>query len=189
MTVDPKPQPDEIPQLEAQRGLLEILAQSALSKKLRRKLDPEDLVQEVMVRAYRAFEKFENPNDAYKVKAWLLTIMANVLKDILKHFSTDKRDISHEYSAAVDLFRSAAGLEAFLAAEQTSPSQAAVRNEEQRRLAIGLKLLPEDVREVVIGKHLHNQTLQEIADRTGRTTASVAGLLRRGLARLRDHLA
>ena len=176
------------PQLEAHRQLLLVLAQTQLGKKLRRKLDPEDLVQEVMQRAYKSFPGFEFPADSEKVKAWLLTIMGNVLKDLLKHFAADKRGLAREQSVAIDLQQSALGIEAFLAAEQTSPSMAASRSEEMLKLANALKQIPEDAREVIIMKHLQNKSLQEISDATGRTLPSVAGLMRRGLARLREHL-
>lgn len=55
-------------------------------------------------------------------------------------------------------------------------------------LAFALMELPVDQREVVILQHLRDRSLQQIADETGRTTASVAGLLRRGLAQLRQIL-
>ena len=56
------------------------------------------------------------------------------------------------------------------------------------RLANALLQLPEDQREVVTLKHLKNMPLQQIAEHLNRTTASVAGLLRRGLAQLRSIL-
>jgi RNA polymerase sigma-70 factor (ECF subfamily) len=65
---------------------------------------------------------------------------------------------------------------------------AASKNEQLLLLADALLELPVDQREVVILKHLRNRPLQQIADETGRTTASVAGLLRRGLAQLRQIL-
>ena len=176
------------PQLEQHRSLLLLLAQANLGKKLRRKLDPEDLVQEVMQRAYSNFDTLKSPNDPEAVKKWLLAIMANLIRDLLKHFAADKRELAKEQSVAMDLHQSAAGIEAFLAAEQSSPSMAAMRNEELRKLARGLELIPEDAREVILMKHLQNKTLQEISDATGRSIPSVAGLLRRGLAALREHL-
>jgi DNA-directed RNA polymerase specialized sigma24 family protein len=39
-----------------------------------------------------------------------------------------------------------------------------------------------------LARHCRGLGLQEIAAETGRTTASVAGLLRRGLATLREQL-
>jgi DNA-binding CsgD family transcriptional regulator len=48
--------------------------------------------------------------------------------------------------------------------------------------------LPETMREVVVLKHSQGLTLQQIADRIGKTVPDVASLLRRGLAGLRDRL-
>ena len=83
-----------------------------------------------------------------------------------------------------DIDQSASGLQGWLAADQASPSRAAARNEDLLRLANALLELPDDLREVVVLKHLRNVPLQQIADQTERTVASVAGLLRRGLAKL-----
>ena len=75
------------------------------------------------------------------------------------------------------------------AADQTSRSQAAERNEELLRLADALAALPEPQREVVVLKHLRGWTLQRIAEHLGRTIPAVASLLRRGLEDLRRRLA
>ena len=77
----------------------------------------------------------------------------------------------------------------WLAADQTSPSQAAERNEELLRLADALAALPEPQREVVVLKHLRGWELQRIAGHIGRTVPAVASLLRRGLEELRHRLA
>jgi RNA polymerase sigma-70 factor (ECF subfamily) len=94
-----------------------------------------------------------------------------------------------ERSLEADLDRSASGLAGWLAADQTSPSQAAERNEELLRLADALVALPEPQREVVVLKHLRGWTLQRIAEHLGRTAPAVASLLRRGLEDLRRRLA
>ena len=57
----------------------------------------------------------------------------------------------------------AAGLEAFLAADQSSPSQRAQRNEEALRLAEALEHLPETQREALVLQHWHGWSLSEIA--------------------------
>jgi RNA polymerase sigma-70 factor (ECF subfamily) len=77
----------------------------------------------------------------------------------------------------------------WLAADQTSPSQAAERNEELLRLADALAALPEPQREVVVLKHLRGWTLRQIGEHLGRTVPAVASLLRRGLEDLRVRLA
>jgi RNA polymerase sigma-70 factor (ECF subfamily) len=85
--------------------------------------------------------------------------------------------------------RSASGMAGWLAADQTSPSQAVQRNEDLLRLADALTALSEPQREVVVLKHLRGWTLQRIADHLGRTVPAVASLLRRGLEELRRRLA
>jgi RNA polymerase sigma-70 factor (ECF subfamily) len=76
----------------------------------------------------------------------------------------------------------------WLAADQTSPSQAAERNEELLRLADALAALPEPQREVIVLKHLRSWPLQRIADHLGRSVPAIASLLRRGLEDLRRRL-
>jgi RNA polymerase sigma-70 factor (ECF subfamily) len=62
------------------------------------------------------------------------------------------------------------------------------REEQLICLAEALQQLPEDQRTVIERKHLQGESVSEIAQSMGRTKASVAGLLRRGLDRLRELL-
>lgn len=181
------PSPDgEIPELETHRKLLYMLAESQLNHVLRSKFDAEDIVQETMQSAYLNFGQVREPKNPAVVKRWLTQILTNVLTDLFRQFNSDKRDIHLERSISASLGNSAAGVEGWIAAGHTSPSMAAARNEELAKLADGLKRLPPDMREVVIEKHINNKTVREIAESTSRTEASVAGLLRRGLAKLRE---
>jgi RNA polymerase sigma-70 factor (ECF subfamily) len=93
-----------------------------------------------------------------------------------------------ERSIESELDRSASGMAGWLAADQTSPSQAAQRSEEMLRLADALAALPEPQREVVVLKHLRGWTLQRIAEHLDRSVPAVASLLRRRLAKLRHRL-
>jgi RNA polymerase sigma-70 factor (ECF subfamily) len=117
------------------------------------------------------------------------TSLENALADVVKHYNRDKRAVDLERSLEADLDHSASEMAGWLAADQTSPSQAAVRSEELLRLADALTALPEPQREVVVLKHLRGWTLQRIADHLGRTVPAVASLLRRGLEELRRRLA
>jgi RNA polymerase sigma-70 factor (ECF subfamily) len=174
--------------LEPFRSYLEVLARVHLDARLRGKLDPADVVQETLRRAYAAWPGMRNPEPPVVV-AWLRRILARTLADAVKHYDADCRAIDLERSLHDDLDRSASGLAGWLAADQTSPSQAAVRNEELLRLADALAALPEPQREVVVLKHLRGWTLQRIAEHIARTVPAVASLLRRGLEDLRRRLA
>ena len=83
---------------------------------------------------------------------------------------------------------SSSRIEAWLAAEQSSPSVLAERQEEAARLAAALEPLPEPQREVVVLRHLHGWSLHDIARQLGKSTPAVAGLIHRGLKALRQQL-
>jgi RNA polymerase sigma-70 factor (ECF subfamily) len=180
-----KTTPAEI--LEPFRPYLEVLARIHLDPRLRGKLDPVDLVQQTLLRACAALPELRGRSPA-TLAAWLRKILARTLADTVKHYQRDRRDVNLERSLEADLDRSSSGLAGWLAADQTSPSGAAERNEELLALANALASLPEPMREVVILKHCREQTLQQIADHLGRSVPSVASLLRRGLEELRHRM-
>jgi RNA polymerase sigma-70 factor (ECF subfamily) len=165
--------------LEPFRSNLEVLARVHLDPRLRGKLDPADVVQQAMLRAYAAWPEMKNPQQPV-LAAWLRRILARTLADLVKHYDRDRRAVDLERSFEAELDQSASALAGWVAADQTSPSRAAVRNEELLRLANALTALPEPQREVVVLKHLRGWTLQRIADHLGRTVPSVASYLRGG---------
>lgn len=173
--------------LEPYRQYLMLLAQVHLDPQLRGKLDPADLVQQALLRAHLAFDDLRDRQPAV-LSAWLRKILARTLADAMKHYQRDKRDLALERSIEAEFDRSSSGLASWLAADQSSPSQRAEKNEELLRLADALALLPEHYRDVVVQKHLQGRTLQQIAEQSGRTVPAVVALLRRGLAELREHL-
>jgi RNA polymerase sigma-70 factor (ECF subfamily) len=60
-----------------------------------------------------------------------------------------------------------------------------MRNEDVLQLAAAIEALPEDQRQAVVLHHLQGHSAADIAARLGRTEVAVAGLLRRGLKKLR----
>jgi RNA polymerase sigma-70 factor (ECF subfamily) len=158
-----------------------------LDPQLRGKLDPADIVQQSLLRAHAALPDLRGQTPE-TLTAWLRKILAHTLADTVKHYHRDRRDVNLERSLEMDLDRSSSYLAGWLAADQTSPSRAAERNEELLRLAGALAELPEPQREVVILKHCRGQTLKDIAKHLGRSVPSVASLLRRGLEELRERM-
>lgn len=173
--------------LEPYRTYLWVLAQVHLDRRLRGKLDPADVVQQVFVRACVGFDQLRDHSPPV-LATWLRKILARTLADAVRDFERDRRDIDRERSLEAALDRSSARLGAFLAADQSSPSERAARNEDLLRLADALCALPNDTREAVVLKHCRDWTLAEIAAHLGRTPAAVASLLHRGLTQLRGLL-
>jgi RNA polymerase sigma-70 factor (ECF subfamily) len=120
--------------------------------------------------------------------AWLRSILSHNLADVLRKLAAQKRDTRRERSLDAALDQSASRLEQWLAAEQSSPSQHAVRQEELLRMVESLAALPEGQRRAIELHHLQGMALTEIAALLGTTKAAVAGLLHRGLKTLRLRL-
>ena len=79
-------------------------------------------------------------------------------------------------------------LEHWLASEDSSPSQNALRQERMLLVAEAVEQLPENQQEAVILRYWQGLKLSEIAEQLGGTTGSVAGLIQRGLKALQTHL-
>jgi RNA polymerase sigma-70 factor (ECF subfamily) len=173
--------------LEGYRDYIRLLARIQLGTRLQSKLDASDIAQQAILQAHEARAQFRGTTEAEKV-AWLRAILANVLAAAGRRFEAMARDISRERSLEAELELSSSRLECLLAADQSSPSQRAVRGEELLRLTAALARLPEDQRRVVELHHLEGLPMLEIATQMGRTRPAVVGLLFRGLKRLRELL-
>jgi RNA polymerase sigma-70 factor (ECF subfamily) len=170
--------------LEKYRDYLHLLGRLRLHDRLPGKLDLSGVVQDTLLKAHLAGDRFPWGREAEEL-AWLRRTFACNLIDELRRLTAAARDATLERSLEAALEESSARLEAWLAAEQSSPSQRADLNERLRRLAAALPELPDDQRKAVELHHLLGLHVAEVADRLGRTRAAVAGLLFRGLTRLR----
>jgi RNA polymerase sigma-70 factor (ECF subfamily) len=171
--------------LDDYRDYLHLLARLQLSPRLRGRLDPSDVVQETLLKAHAALEQFRGRTEAERV-AWLRSILANTLADAGRKF--DRQQGDHHVSLEHALAESSARLASLLAAEAPAPGARAEREEQLLRLATALGRLSEDQRTAIELRHLQGYSVPAIAELTGRTPASVAGLLRRGLKTLRGLL-
>ncbi len=170
--------------LEDYRDYLHLLARLQLDARLRGKLDPSDVVQQTLVKAHQNQGQFRGQSAAEQV-GWLRRILANTLIDAARKF---QRELALGHSLEQALDQSSARLEAWLAADQSSPSERVGLQEQLLLLARALARLPEDQRSAVELHHLRQAPVAEIARELGRSEAAVAGLLRRGLKKLRELL-
>ena len=177
---------DDSRELERYRAYLYLLARLQLDRRFQAKVDASDLVQQTLFQAVRGFGEFRGQTEA-EMAAWLRQILANNLANTHRDLGRQRRDVRRERSVQAAMEQSSARLESWLAADQTSPSQRAIRSEQAVQLANALAGLPEAQREAITLHHLQEWTLDQVAQHLGRSPAAVAGLIKRGLQALRQH--
>ena len=165
------------------RDYLCALARLQIGPELRGHVEASDIVQITLLEAHQRLHQFRGQTDG-EMRAWLGRALAHNLADEMRRLLADKRHIARRRS----LEESSSRLEAFLTADQSSPSQNAERKEQVTRLAAALGQMPEPQREVVVQRHLEGRSLADIAQHIGRSEAAVVGLLQRGLKALRGLL-
>jgi RNA polymerase sigma-70 factor (ECF subfamily) len=177
------PQADD---LERYRDELRLLARMHLDPRLRGKVDLSGVVQQTLLDAYLA--RSRGPAAGDEARAWLRRILANNLTDEVRRLTAAVRDVEREGSLEQALNASSARIADWLAAEQSSPSQRAMREEDVSALAAALAQLPDDQRTAVEMHHLQGLPLAEVAMQLERTKGATAALLFRGLKKLRQLL-
>jgi RNA polymerase sigma-70 factor (ECF subfamily) len=170
------PNATDEPSFESHRNYLLLVARIQLPAALRSRLDADDLVQQTLLEAYEAREQLTDRSPR-AILAWLRRILSNNLIDAVRRLPAGAFE-----SRVVD---SSARLESWLAAEQSSPSERAIRHEQLQQLAAALAGLPEAQRTAVELQHLHGYSVADIAAALGRSEAAVGGLLRRAMHSLR----
>jgi RNA polymerase sigma-70 factor (ECF subfamily) len=178
---------NRLPCLEHYREYLRLLARLHLDVRLQGKVDPSDIVQKTFQKALEHREGFRGQTEA-ELSAWLRRILANTLTDALREFGRAQRDVALERSLEVAVEDSSVRLEAWLAADQSSPSERLIRQEQLQQLATALAQLPDDQRTALELQHLRGCSVEAISTHMGRSKSAVGGLLRRGMHRLRELL-
>jgi RNA polymerase sigma-70 factor (ECF subfamily) len=174
--------------LESFRGYLTVLAAVQIGRRLQGKVDAADVVQEAFLGASRDFAQFRGETEA-QFLAWLRQVLASVLANLVRHYQgTQRRDIRLERQLTTELDQSSQALDRGLAAAQSSPSQQATRREQAALLADALTRLPEEMRDLLILRHLEGLTFQQVAERLGKSVDRLKKQWPRALASLRNIL-
>jgi RNA polymerase sigma-70 factor (ECF subfamily) len=173
--------------LERYRAYLGLLVRHRLEDRFQGKVDASGVVQQTLWEAHQGWKDFRGASEA-EVAACLRRILVRNLTDEVRKLTAGKRDLARERSIAQAVEQSSTNLAHWLAQEQPSPSQQAVRQEQVLELAAALAQLPENQRTAVELHHLEGYSLAEVGRHLQRSKEAVAGLLFRGLKRLRELL-
>jgi RNA polymerase sigma-70 factor, ECF subfamily len=155
---------------------------------LRRKIEGDDVFQEVSVEAVRSLAEADfEYRDPF---GWLCQISERRIIDAHRRFfGAQKRDAGREVPLGSPGGDSQhAGLIDLLAASLTTATQALSRKGREIRLLEALATLPEEQREALRLRYVDGLPSKEIAERLGKTDGSVRVMLTRALARLQQIL-
>lgn len=131
------------------------------------RVDPDDVLQEAYLDAEKRLGHFAEEVN-FTPFVWLRLIVGQTLINVhRRHLGTQKRDASRERRAATGLqyaYSATSQQLAFqLAASQTSPSEALMRDERVDRLAQSLASLSELDREILTLRHFEDLSNKEVA--------------------------
>ena len=174
--------------LERYRNYMGLLVRLQVGRRLRSKVDIDDLLQEIWLEIHRKIGLFRGGSER-EFLTWVRRVIGSILANQVRHyFGTKGRDLRLERALIDELDQSSRSLNESLVASESSPSQQAVRREQAVLLADALQDLPEDYREVIILRQLEGLSFPDVARRMGRTEDSVKNVWLRALARLRRTL-
>ena len=166
------------------RGRLRQMIAVRLDRRLLARLDPSDVVQEVLMEANEKLDGYlrEPPLPFYP---WLRQIAWQRLVKIHQHHHAQKRRVTREGPALLALPEESMGdLAERLATSGTSPSRHVLREEVRDRVRGALGRLGERDREVLVLRYLEQMSLAEIAAVVGTTEGAVKTRHARALLRL-----
>jgi RNA polymerase sigma-70 factor (ECF subfamily) len=169
------------------REFLSLLARVQCGTRWKGKIDLSGVVQQTLLEAYRSERQLADATDAQRA-AWLKQALTNNLADEVRKLTAARRDAGRERSLEMEMAESMSRLERFLPAAQSSPSARAVREERMLQVARALSSLPTGQRQAIELHYLEERPLGEVADLLHTTRPAVAGLLHRGLKKLKELL-
>ena len=156
---------------------------SAALRMTRNPADAEDLVQETYLRAYRAFESFQ---EGTNLKAWLYRILTNTF--INQYRAAKRRPEQSDIEDVEDLYlyRRLGGLEAAVAGR--SPETEVLESIPDAEVKDALESLPEQFRMAVLLADVEGFAYKEIADILDIPIGTVMSRLHRGRKQLQKRL-
>ena len=177
--------------IELRRPQLTAYIERELGSGLRRKVEADDVFQEMSAEAVRALPATTlGDRDPF---SWLCQIAERRIIDLhRRHFGAQKRDAGREVSLGSpggNDGSSQAGLINMLVASMTTPSQAFSRNAREACLLRALDKLPADQREALRLRYIENLPSKQIAEKIGKSDAAVRVMLTRSLKKLQELLA
>jgi RNA polymerase sigma-70 factor (ECF subfamily) len=128
------------------------IAFSVALRMLGSRADAEDVAQQGFADAYAALDRFRGEGRANAFSTWLLRIVINRSKDVLKSKKRTETPLENDV----------AGEEAMFAHEPTNPEAVLHRAQQRQRMEQALLRVPAKYREVLVLKDVEDLSYEEI---------------------------
>jgi len=183
-------EPNAVAELaEARRPQLLVYVARQLGYALRAKVEPDDIVQDAVIRAVRHPHLFASPDrDPFGV---LCHLAQESIVDAHRRFiDAQKRDAGREVplQASPGSTDGGGGLLGLLVASITTPSRAFSRDEKEIRMWEALGTLPEEQRDALRLRYVDGLPTKDIAVKLRKTDGAVRVMLTRSLDKLQQLL-
>jgi RNA polymerase sigma-70 factor (ECF subfamily) len=175
--------------IDLYRNYLQLIAQVRMHRCLQSRLNPSDVIQEAMIKAWNNFGQFHGKTES-ELMAWLRSIVLHAIKSAVEHeIKTAKRSIRREVpldKILAELDSSARQIAAVIVSPISSPSDQAERRELAVIVADRIARLPENYRELVVLRNLEGASFEEIAARFGKSVGAVRAMWARAVVKLHE---
>jgi len=161
--------------------LLDSLYGAAL-RMTRNPADAEDLVQETMLRAYRAFDRFEAGTN---LKAWLFRILTNAYINVYRRRQREPQKVSSDELEDFDLYQE---LKDHDPSWDETPENLVLDNLVDSDILQSIEDLPEQFRLAVVLSDIEGFTYAEMAEIMDVPMGTVMSRLHRGRKALQKRL-
>jgi RNA polymerase sigma-70 factor (ECF subfamily) len=167
--------------LDRHRESLRRLVQLRLDRKLARRVDASDIVQDVLLEANGRLDDYlRDPKMPFHL--WLRHLAQDRMIDMHRqHRGAQRRSLDREQALAAPSF----GLAAQLRDHELTPAAATIRKELEARFLAALDELDEEDREILLMRHFEQLGNSETADVLGLSPAAAGMRHLRALRRLR----
>ncbi len=177
------------PYIKAQNDhLLAVIAQK-MGAALKSKIEPQDILQEVLVSAFNSYDELDwSSRDPF---VWLCQLADRRIIDAHRRYvSAEKRSAKREVSLNLKSSSAADAAEGemidLLVKSMTMPSAAFSRDQKAIRMQAAMAELPELGREAVRLRYVEGWASKEIAKELGKSDAAIRVLLSRTLKKLHE---
>lgn len=163
-----------------------VLVEERMGTRLKQWYQPEDVLQEGLLHAWRDRERLEWRGIA-AFRRWFLQVLENRLRDLADHAACQKRG-GAEVMVPLTVSDECSDVPEHVVALTTTPGRRAVLKEQAEILRQALHALPEDLQPVVRLRLLEEKTSAEVATELGIGLSAVKHRLRVGAGLIRQRL-